>query len=384
MGDVGVYAPLDDTAAMPYWIFQAGTFGRSVLIIFVVVTADLLVKGAPLFSVLAPNTTGITNKGVRVLNVLIPFSSHHNVRRVVSYYAWVLRTAMVLITCAAFDTLVLKNTRFDMRRPSEWNQILYSCYTGWNCYAWQPPDTNENNPAQEKMDNYPAFLPFYFVWDLASICRVMTGGGLVLDENIKSRSSRNSAVLCFKTASFGFTECLTIAAIMLATVMLVFFFFDVIVSVMVRYRRSVWNVRLLVDVLIALTLAIWILLLLFEGATAISTWVSRLTFLALPVIMYCGRAVGSILRQELQKKQTARGRELLESRIGKELDKLVGAPEEDEELFNEQEDTVRKQRFFPIRFRGRRLALWSKLKHASDEKDSTAATHVEQSDETRL
>eukprot|EP01053_Blabericola_migrator_P002576 Blabericola_migrator_1__2575@NODE_1729_length_3908_cov_210_810726_g1116_i0_p2_GENE_NODE_1729_length_3908_cov_210_810726_g1116_i0NODE_1729_length_3908_cov_210_810726_g1116_i0_p2_ORF_typecomplete_len383_score21_72DUF1440/PF07274_12/0_2DRMBL/PF07522_14/17DRMBL/PF07522_14/74Fig1/PF12351_8/3_6e03Fig1/PF12351_8/0_17_NODE_1729_length_3908_cov_210_810726_g1116_i015882736 len=366
-------APSD---SKPYWVYQSSIFGRSLVIVLAVILADLLLRKVRVFTILPFRTSGIAPNGLRVMNVLVPYSSHHSIQRICSSYCWVVRTAVVMVVCIGFDLLVVNNSRFDMRRSGDWNDIIFQCLTGWDCYAWQPPNSDHVVVA-EPVKSLPSFLPLWFVWDLTHICSMMTSGNVEYDDSITSRSQRRGAAVCYRVSTFQFSDAVTGLGLMAVAGILVFACFECIVIVMLKYRRGVWNVRLLVDIIIAISLIGWLAMLTAESYSAISAWVSRLTFLAIPIILYCGRVVGTLLRQELEKKQEARGRELLHSKFGEELDKLANTNEDDILIGETPQESggvgsSLRRRLGRPRL-PRRLGLWSKLKGV-EEKDENATS----------
>eukprot|EP01054_Gregarina_sp_Poly1_P003133 Gregarina_sp_Poly_1__3132@NODE_1886_length_3135_cov_267_379400_g1223_i0_p2_GENE_NODE_1886_length_3135_cov_267_379400_g1223_i0NODE_1886_length_3135_cov_267_379400_g1223_i0_p2_ORF_typecomplete_len396_score23_80Phlebovirus_G1/PF07243_11/0_36YfhO/PF09586_10/1_1e03YfhO/PF09586_10/0_0095DUF998/PF06197_13/6_6e02DUF998/PF06197_13/2e02DUF998/PF06197_13/10_NODE_1886_length_3135_cov_267_379400_g1223_i015862773 len=355
----------------PYWIYQAALFGRSILIIVAVLIADVLVKKVPVFSVLPFRCTGMNSHGMKILNVMIPHTSVQSIRKVRSSYSWVMRTAVVLIVCFAFENLIVLNLRYDMRRPEHWNSIVVNCLTGWDCYAFRAP--NSTLDAAARFNDLPNFLPIYLVWDLQHVCNAITSAEVTLDETITQRNSRSSSVVCYRAGDMQFHALVATLALMGAAAALVFIFFELLVSVMLRYRRSVWNTGLLIDALIVISLCAWILILVMEGMQAIATWVSRLTFLAIPVLLVCARTVGNVLRQEIERKQEERGRELLQGKLGEELDKLGGSNEDllnsdygGSEGENGPPGKIWRRRGFrhkPRRFKAK--GLWGRLRHSN-------------------
>lgn len=85
--------------------------------------------------------------------------------QVLSNYKWVIRIALLLVTCYLWDELIMSSRAYDMSLTPEWNMLVYSCLTGWYCFGFPT--------SGEQVNNFDDFMRVSFSWDLQPICKIV-------------------------------------------------------------------------------------------------------------------------------------------------------------------------------------------------------------------
>lgn len=307
-----------------YRFYASLLFVRSGIILIAIILTDMSIRKSQyaltmIFRSLKVNSNQMTAFGVVTSGGRQDESIPGISSQILSNYKWVVRIALLLVVCYLWDELVVQNHPHRIESSSEWNELVMACLSGWSCFTLPMKD--------DYVSTFDDFVRVSFSWVLEPVCAdvLQINNSHIFDD---TKGSSSIDISCFKRPPLIFSRVLAAMGITFATFGLVVIAFEFVVSLLLKHKRRLIGFTLLIDLLIVASLLYWVYDIIngciaHETLTSVSSWVSQLTFLAIPIILYNARRTASKIRHIIAHSNEQKAKRFQQAEIAEEIDAVL-------------------------------------------------------------